>query len=243
MGVDLSQGGLPAVPERPSGPIQAIEDALNAVNGVGQKFAEGMVGLFGMIRDALFGNYTGDIPELVVIQDGMTDLNDKVEVLDDVPGYVGTFMSMNRTFNAGGTWRTIPFDQKYGPEKRGHVDVGSHKIVMDRGSWSAHFTIASGNTTGTGYILRALVRDHNDNLVITRRFDWQSPNLGWDMHYAMPIIATQDGWSIELQFRHTGSRSKLLGGTEKTLMWVERKNLDIANSAIVTDVPDGPDIN
>ena len=93
-----------------------------------------------------------------------------------------------------------------------------------------------------GHGLRALVRDHTDTIVMTRFFDWQTPNAGWDQHYAMPIIVTEDGWSIELGYRHNGLWWTLYGGTEKTLIWVERKNIETSNSTIITNPGDGWDI-
>lgn len=174
------------------------------------------------------------------IEDGMTALNDDLSVLADVPGYAGAFLEFNHRFGSGSTYKTIPFNKKYGPEKKAYLS--NNRIYLNKGSWSAHFTISTGPGGGVGHGLRARVYNTAGTPVITRYYDYQSPNAGWDMHYALPVIVTQDGWSIELAYRHSGTWWYILGGTEKTILWVERKNLETSNSTIITNPGDGWDI-
>ena len=174
------------------------------------------------------------------IDDSMTRLNGDMDVLRDVPGYAGAVLANNHRFGAGANYKTIPFNEKYGPEKKAYLQ--NYRLYLNKGSWSAHFTISTSGGGGVGHGLRALVRDHTDTIVMTRFFDWQTPNAGWDQHYAMPIIVTEDGWSIELGYRHNGLWWTLYGGTEKTLIWVERKNIETSNSTIITNPGDGWDI-
>ena len=201
------------------------------------------------IAAALFGDYSGDNQALLVISDGMTALNDRVELLDDVPGYAGAFMLTNRRFGSGSAFKKIPFDAKYGPEKKASLDTTNHVMVLEKGSWSAHFTISSmsGSAGGVGHGVRALVRDKDGTEVITRFFDYQqSGGAAWSQHYSMPIIVPPDTapWSVELAYRHSIGIGwwSLAGGTEKTLIWVERKNIDTDNSNIIINPPNGPDI-
>lgn len=193
------------------------------------------------LAEALFGNYGGTHPALVIISDGMTALNNNVELLHDVPGYAGAIMLQNHRFGSGSSWKKVPFNGKYGPEKKARLNTSNNRMYIDKGSWSCHMTISTGSGGGVGHALRVQVFDQNNSLKITRYYDWQSPNAGWDMHYALPVIATADDWSIEVSYRHSGTWWYVLGGTEKTLLWVERKNMDTANSAIVTPT-DGDDI-
>ena len=174
----------------------------------------------------------------------MTALNSRVELLDDVPGYAGGIMTQNRRFGSGSVYKTIPFNSRYGPSKKAQLNTSNHRMVIETGSWSAHFTISTSDGGGVGHGLRALVRDKNDTEVMTRFFDWQTPNAGWDQHYAMPIIVPPESapWSIELGYRHSGLWWTLYGGTEKTLIWVERKNIDTANAGIIRNPGDGPDV-
>ena len=200
-------------------------------------------GLLGHIANFFFGTGPGAPADRIV--DGMTSLNGRVDLLDDVPGYAGAVMSHNHRFGSGSSWKTIPFNTRYGPEKKASLDVSTSRMVMERGSWSAHFTISTSGGGGVGHGLRALVRDKNGTEVMTRFFDWQTPNAGWDQHYAMPIIVPPESapWSIELGYRHNGLWWTLYGGTEKTLIWVERKNIDTTNSNIIKDPPNGGDIS
>lgn len=194
------------------------------------------------IASALFGNYTGSNPALVQMSDGMTDLNGRIDLMANVPGYAGAIMTQNHRFGSGGVYKRIPFNKRYGPEKNATVNTSNNRIYMSQGSWSAHFTIStSSGNGGIGHGLRAQVRDENGTVVITRTFDWQNAGATWDQHFAMPIVAPKSGWSIELGYRHSGNWWTILGGTEKTLMWVERKNLDADNHEVVQPT-DGADI-
>lgn len=174
------------------------------------------------------------------IEDGMTALNNDLSVLADVPGYAGAFMLNNHRFGAGSTYKTIPFNEKYGPEKKAYLS--NSRLYLNVGSWSAHFTISTSGGGGVGHGLRARVYDTAGTPVISRYFDWQTPNAGWDQHFAMPIIVTEDGWSLELAYRHNGIWWTLYGGTEKTLVWVERKNIETSNHTVITNPSDGWDI-
>lgn len=199
-------------------------------------------GLLGHIANFLFGSGSGS--PAARLSDGMTALNGRLDLLDDVPGYAGGIMTQNRRFGSGSTYKTIPFNSRYGPSKKANLNTSNHRMVIETGSWSAHFTISTSGGGGVGHGLRARVRDKNGTEVMTRFFDWQTPNAGWDQHYAMPIIVPPESapWSIELGYRHSGLWWTLYGGTEKTLIWVERKNIDTANSTIIRNPGDGPDV-
>lgn len=199
--------------------------------------------VLGAVATALFGPGTG--PPLPRLEDGMTALNGRVDLLNDVPGYAGAIMLQNHRFGSGSAYKTVPFNEPYGPPKKAHLDTSTHRIVIETGSWSAHFTIStSSGSGGIGHGLRALVRDKNGTEMMTRYFDWQNSGATWDQHFGMPIIVPPDSapWSIELGYRHSGLWWSLLGGTEKTVMWVERKNIDTENSTIIRNPGDGPDI-
>ena len=131
MGVNLS-GTTPTSPGVPGGILQQIFDG---IGGIGQALADGLTGIIGMIADALFGPGPGD--PIVRISDGMTELNGRVELLDDVPGYAGTILVDNHRVGAGSSWKVIPFTGKYGPEKNATLDAASHRLYLSAGSWSA----------------------------------------------------------------------------------------------------------
>lgn len=238
MGVNLG----PAHPEPGGSGGNILDQIFEGIGGIGAAIAEGINGVIGMIADALFGPGAG--PPIARLTDGMTALNSRVELLDDVPGYAGGIMTQNRRFGNGSVYKTIPFNSRYGPSKKAQLNTSNHRMVIETGSWSAHFTISTSDGGGVGHGLRALVRDKNGTEVMTRFFDWQTPNAGWDQHYAMPIIVPPESapWSIELGYRHNGLWWTLYGGTEKTLIWVERKNIDTANSGIIRNPGDGPDV-
>lgn len=208
------------------------------IDGAAQGARISFLDMIGAIATALFGPGPGaPLPRL---EDGMTALNGRVNLLNDVPGYAGAFMTQNHRFGSGSTYKRIPFNARYGPEK--NASLSSNRLYLSAGSWSAHFTIStSAGVGGIGHGLRARVRNAANVVVIERFFDWQNGGAGWDQHFAMPIIAPESGWSIELGYRHSGGWWTVLGGTEKTLMWVERKNMETENHEVVIPT-DGPDI-
>ena len=216
------------------------------LSGSYQRQRSGFASFLGSLADAFQGLYTGPSLPLAVISDGMTTLNGRVELLDDVPGYAGAYMLNNHRFGSGSSWKTIPFNGKYGPSKKAQLNTSTHRMELDKGSWSVHFTVSTGSgtvITGIGHAAQVQVRDHTGAVVITRIFEWQNGGATWDQHFALPVIATEDGWTVEVAYRHSGNWWSLLGGTERTVLWVERKNLDTTNAGTTGPVPDGPDIS
>lgn len=235
----------PAHPE-PGGSGNILEQIFEGIGGIGAALAEGINGVVGMIADALFGPGSG--PPAVRLSDGMTELNGRLDLLDDVPGYAGAYMGTNRRFGTGSSYKTIPFDRPYGPAKKAQLNTSNHRMVLDKGSWSIHITIVprgSGSPLSftAGHGIRVRVRRASGAVALDRPFDWG--HISWEhaTHFAMPIIVTEDGWSVEVGYRHNDVNWSLIGGTDRTLIWVERKNIDTTNSQIETGVPDGPDVN
>lgn len=242
MGVDLSQGGLPAVPERATGPIQAIEDALNAVNGVGQRFAEGMVGIFGMIRDALFGNYTGPIPALEEIQDGQLDL---LARLDDVSGYAVAYMKENRYKNRR-SWQRLEYNGAIiqNPKNAAYVDDG---IQLSEGTWfiDAQLTHDQHADRDTTRIRIEVTRP--DGSTFSRKDSYgevfPQPNSSYAKYTTLSVRHSVSlpgpGYRVHVWAYYNvgsvfGSYPRLLyrGGTSLTHLMVDRINLDATESAV-----------
>lgn len=220
---------------------QRMQAPLNgSFNGMGNS-VWGPGGFLGQIATMLFGSGPGSPASRIA--DGMTALNGRLNLLDDVPGYAGAVMARNHRFGVGASYKTIPFSSHYGPQKKAQLDVATNRMVIETGSWSAHFTISTSGGGNVGHGIRARVRDRDGVEVMTRTFDWQT-GAAWDQHFAMPVIVPPESapWSIELGYRHSGLWWTLYGGTEKTLLWVERKNIDTENSGIIRNPPDGEDI-
>lgn len=201
-------------------------------------------GLLGHIADFLFGSGAGT--PAARLSDGMTALNGRLDLLDDVPGFAGGVMLQNHRFTGSGL-RTIPFNKEYGPAKNAYLDTSNHRMYLSAGSWSCHFTIATGSGSallGVGHRARVTVRNQNNTIQIQREFTWQNNGSSWEQHYAIPIIAPADGWSIQLEYSHSIELGwwSVMGGTGKTLIWVERKNMDSTNWQPF-NASDGPDIS
>ena len=244
MGVDLS-GGLPAVPERDSGPIQAIEDALNAANGVGQKFAEGVVGLFDMIRDAFTGTYTGDIEALEEIQDGQLGI---LARLDDVSGYAVAYMKENR-YKDRRNWNRLEFNGAViqNPKNAEYIDNG---IQLAEGTWflDAQLTHDQHADRDTTRIRIEVTRP--DGSVFSRKDSYgevfPQPNSSYNKFTTLSVRHSVSlpgpGYQVHVWAYYSvgsfiGNYPRLLyrGGTSLTHLMVDRINLDPTESAVDED--------
>lgn len=220
-----------------------MQQPLEGMFGRQRESVWGNGGLLGHIADLLFGPGSGQ--PAVRISDGMTELNGRLELLDNVPGYAGALLLQNHRFPSGGL-RTIPFNKEYGPAKNAYLDTSNHRMYLSVGSWSCHFTIATDSGSapaGVGHRARVTVRDQNNTIQIQREFTWQNNGSSWEQHYAIPIIAPVNGWSIQLEYAHSIGLGwwSVMGGTGKTLIWVERKNMDSLNWQPF-NASNGPDI-
>lgn len=195
------------------------------------------------LAEALFGNYTGSNASLVVISDGMTGIVNRIDVMEKVSGYGGMFMTKNYRYGSGSEFRKIKFDGEYGPPKNTIVDTANNRIYLAQGTWSVSLHVAtgpgSGGTTSRG---RIDVYYPDGTLLSRRSLDWASSGSGTTAFHQVPVVTTEPGCYVEAWYTHTGLWWTVLGGTERTLMFVNRWDIDTDNAVSMPEVPDGGDV-
>lgn len=241
MGVHLS-GNVPADPSRPQGILEMIQDG---IGGIGASLADGLNGIIGMIADALFGPGSGE--PIVRLSDGMTELNNRLDLMEDVSGYGGMIMSHNHRFT-GSTYKTIPFNTQYGPTTPSvSLDTVNHRIYLARGTWSINLLISvpQAGPFGGDTWMRPAIRVYrpNGSEYLTQWLDWRS-GVNPHAYYAqIPLIVpNDDGFYVEALFTQDSLNYPILGGTDRSKFWVNRWDLRTDNNNIIIDPPDGPDV-
>ena len=238
MGVNLG----PANPEPGSGNI--LEQIANGIGGIGQAIADGLHGVIGMIADALFGPGSGQ--PIVRISDGMTELNGRLDLMEDVSGYGGMILANHRRFTSS-EYRDVPFDTQYGPhtEHSVEVDTANHRFVLSAGTWSINALLV---TPATGIVAddvwhRATITSYypDGREHMNQWLDWRS-GINPDSFFAQVplVVPNDDGYYVKVRFR-APSRT-LLGGTDRTKFWVNRWDMRTDNNNVILNPGNGPDV-
>ena len=205
---------------------------------------DGIWGLVDGIADALFGNYTGGAGPLVRLSDGMTALNNRLDLMSDVSGYGGMFMSNNYRFGGGNNYKKLRFDSPYGPPKNVTLDTTNHRIVLAKGTWSVSLLVAMAPINGSGWV-RARIDCYapGGQLHSRRWLDWRSgPETGSQFHQ-VPVIAPESGYYVEAWLTHDALWWTVMGGTERTLFFVNRWDVRTTNELENTSPGDGGDVS
>ena len=191
---------------------------------------DGIWGMVGSIADALFGTYTGSAGPLVRLSDGMTALNNRLDLMSDVSGYCGAFMSNNYRFEGGNNYKKLRFDSLYGPPKNASLDAANHRIVLAKGTWSVSLLTAMSPIDATTWVRARIDCRAPDGSLHSRRWlDGRSgPQNGTQFHQ-VPVIARENGYYIEAHLTHDAWWWTVMGGTERTLLFVNRWDIRTTN--------------
>lgn len=196
------------------------------------------------LAEALFGNYTGSNASLVVISDGMTGLNNRLDLMDDVSGYGGMIMSKNWRYNGGDTYKKVKFDTPYGPPKNVVYDGANHRIILAKGTWNVSLLLATSPINGAVWTRVRLDTYTPKGVLHTRKWlDWQSGPQNHTAFHQVPVICETDGYYVEAWFTHNGLWWTIFGGTERTLMYVNRWDVRTENNPNIPSPPDGGDVS
>lgn len=194
------------------------------------------------IAAAFLGNYTGNNQALLVISDGMTELNGRLDLMENVSGYGGMIISKNYRFAGGSTFKKIPFDREYGPPKNVVYDKVNNRIILAKGTWNVSLLVSMSNGNGNPVInARINVYKPDGSLYSRRWLKWESQPEGSAFHQ-VPVIAPESGYYVEVDLTHSALWWHVLGGTERTLLFVNRWDVATTNDAELTNPPDGGDI-
>lgn len=185
-------------------------------------------GLLGHIADLLFGPGTAGPAQR--LSDGMTALNNRLDLMSDVSGYCGAFMSNNYRFEGGNNYKKLRFDSLYGPPKNASLDAANHRIVLAKGTWSVSLLTAMSPIDATTWVRAHIDCRAPDGSLHSRRWlDGRSgPQNGTQFHQ-VPVIARENGYYIEAHLTHDAWWWTVMGGTERTLLFVNRWDIRTTN--------------
>lgn len=203
-------------------------------------------GLLSHIADFLFGSGPG--APATRLSDGMTELNNRLDLMEDVSGYGGMIMSNNHRFS-GSEHKVIPFNTQYGPNTPSvSLDTTNHRIYLARGTWSINLLLATpqaGAIGGGDTWMRPAIRVYrpDGSEYLTQWLDWRSGVRPHAYYAQIPLIVpNDDGFYVEALFRQDSLNFRILGGTDRSKFWVNRWDLRTDENNIIIDPPDGPDV-
>ena len=201
-------------------------------------------GLLSHIADFLFGSGQG--APATRLSDGMTELNQRLDLMDDVSGYGGMILSQHRGMTGG--YKTIPFDTQYGPHTPHsvEVDTANHRFVLAAGTWSVNALIThpqTGALAGDNWSRATITSYYPDGTQhMNQWLDWRAGTNPHAFFAQVPLVVPEDGYYVEVRFAVDGVRRTVLGGTDRSKFWVNRWNLSIDNNNVIIDPPTGPDV-
>lgn len=202
-------------------------------------------GLLGHIADLLFGS--GPAGPAQRLSDGMTELNNRVDLMNDVSGYGAMIMANNHRFT--GEYKTIPFNRQYGPHTPWSVtvDTADSRFVLKAGTWSVNLLLAVPEGTvisGSTWFRPAItVYRANGTEYLNQWLDWSSASYPHAFFAQIPLVIPDDsGFYVRARFTHNAVGWRILGGTDRSKFWVNRWDMRTDNNNIIINPPDGPDV-
>lgn len=200
--------------------------------------------MLGAIATALFGPGSGaPLPRLA---DGMTELNQRLDLMEDVSGYGGMIMSNNHRFT--GSYKVMPFNTPYGPTTNSvTLDTANHRIYLARGTWSVNLLVSvpqAGALGGNTWMRPAIsVYRPNGTEYLTQWLDWRSGTNPHAYYAQIPLIVPNDsGFYVQARFMQSSLNFPVLGGTDRSKFWVNRWDLRTDDNNLIINPPDGPDV-
>lgn len=202
-------------------------------------------GLLGHIANFLFG--PGADTPAARLADGMTELNGRLDLMEDVSGYGGLIMSTTHRFEGGNTYKVMPFNAPYGPSTTSvQLDITNHRIYLARGTWSVSTLISTSGGSGLGAPpwFRATVTAYRPDGTeyLNQWLDWQPPTNSAYFAQVPLIVPDDSGYYVCIRFTHSGQWWRVFGGTDRTKFWVNRWDMRTDENNMVINPPDGPDV-
>ena len=202
-------------------------------------------GLLGHIADLLFGS--GPAAPAKRLSDGMTELNSRLDLMEDVSGYGGLIMSNTHRFSGGSTYKVMPFNTQYGPSTPSvSLDTANHRIYLARGTWSVSALLTTsdgGISTPPRFEAAITAYRANGTEYLTQWLRWQ-PRHEESFFAQVPLVIPDDsGYYVTIRFTHSGQWWRVLGGTDRSKFWVNRWDLRTDENNLIIDPPDGPDVD
>lgn len=195
-----------------------------------------------------WGNVYDEFGDRVeAIEDGQTDLGDRVDLLEGVYGYGNCFLS-NNWFVSGGARRTLPFDTQLGPSV--NVEFESDGIMLGtKGLWraDAHIPFAPGEsnfftaTPSPVQVYLQVLDTVTANNYTEHRYDVLISTQGAEScSFAHTFVVPEDNrYLVRVQVNTSVGRVYLYGGSSRSGLSVNKWSGETTNNEIQPVVPDG----
>lgn len=176
------------------------------------------------------------------MQDGITALNGRVDLMEQVSGYAGMVMSTSPAVASGDIYQRLPFDTEYGPAKNATVDPTVNRINLAKGTWSLTATIATKEHGGSNPVWNRgyfMVKDPGGGIFQRRWLDWTTIGPPFTAQFQTLVIAPEPGYFVEFWYTHNaGFRRTVLGGVDRSAIWANRWDIDTKNAPTFTNPPE-----
>lgn len=247
--------GISPDKQKPSwdGSPQDISSLSRAGNDLGGGLAGSMQetvgGIGGAIINGLQGIFTGGPfapaeEAALEIRNGQMDLQDAVNLLAGLPGYVWGYMGRNISAEwaiFGNNVRRMPFDKQLGPVKNAHIDTAKERVVLDGvGAWlvivKSH---ARGTTYGGNGMIQQTVRVRRPNgqfyhqcvddfATLSDTAAFTNPKGAGTALSIFPVVIDEPGCFIEVE-TWTGAWRWWDGGYKYSMCAALRFSTDVEN--------------
>lgn len=254
---------------------------LNTLNGVLQAVVDGIIAgaqAVGMIVTGIFDTIAGAIQWVVdgiaaifgggnsenytpgsmlaIAADKQLELNNRLDLMEDVSGYICTYMGQNR-YKDRNKWNLMEFNRQLGPEKNAElITSGSYanSIWLAKGTWVISAQIAHDQHVDrrasrmrlTCVAPWAVSTDNPDGIISTKESHQEVlPDKGLTIPLQHTVVVSEDAgayvfvtsWYSVGTFVGIYTRLRYLGGTHLTHLTAHRLDLNTANAVREEDVP------
>ena len=163
----------------------------------------------------------------------MTELNNRVDLMNDVSGYGAMIMANNHKFT-GGAYKTIPFNVEYGPSTPWSVtvDTANNRFVLKAGAWSVNLLLAVPEGTvisGSTWFRPAItVYRANGTEYLSQWLDWSSASYPHAFFAQIPLVIPDDSlfWTDGVKAISISSTvfvSMIIAGIQRALLSCESR--------------------
>lgn len=197
------------------------------------------------VFNTFFGRFFTSPVTVVEVVDGQLEIQDRVDLMGQVSGYCRTYQSAR--WNVAGSKTQIPMDARLGPSKNAHEGDGG--IYLDApGTWriDAQITSTTGIIVGNSHLWSQLyieVYDPSNALYSRQRVDGVlRSNRDITILANTTVVIPDPGYHVRVYWAHAATRWSLYGGTHRSLLSVNRWDIDTGNFFRDEDVPNGGDL-
>lgn len=225
--------------------LDAILQGIRGIPIVGGSIADIIESITGLNRTAETAASTAhDAVERVGdAETRLDEYSDRLDLLDQVSGFASMYLTKNWRVAGSGKLIALPFDGQVGPAKRCTPESGD--IRLEKGTWTASALVEfTGYTIGSGTAAVYIQVDDPHGTQYTRKrlaFFLAAGNTQ-SAFLQNTFVTPESGYTVRVFVAHSGTWTTVYGGTVRSMLTVNRWDIDVSNAVVDPDVPDGGDL-